>query len=125
MDKDNVPSRIAARGGLGAVMGSKGLKAIVIDTNRTKKPRQVNPDEFNQVKQTYTKALLKQPQTIIYRDFGTAAMANLCNQLGGLPTRGFSSGSNLILSLCIRMNVSGSGTISPLLLFNTDINFGE
>ncbi|HKZ43662.1 MAG TPA: aldehyde ferredoxin oxidoreductase N-terminal domain-containing protein, partial [Anaerolineales bacterium] len=31
LDKDRVPSRIAARGGLGAVMGSKGLKAIVFD----------------------------------------------------------------------------------------------
>ncbi|NQU30080.1 MAG: aldehyde ferredoxin oxidoreductase, partial [Anaerolineae bacterium] len=32
IDKDKVPSRIAARGGLGAVMGSKFIKAIVIDT---------------------------------------------------------------------------------------------
>src|SRR6266540_724320 len=31
LDKDRVPSRIAARGGLGAVMGSRGLKAIVFD----------------------------------------------------------------------------------------------
>ncbi len=31
MDKDHVPSRIAARGGLGAVMGSKGLKAIIFN----------------------------------------------------------------------------------------------
>ncbi|HKI54359.1 MAG TPA: aldehyde ferredoxin oxidoreductase N-terminal domain-containing protein, partial [Anaerolineales bacterium] len=31
IDKDKVPARIAARGGLGAVMGSKGLKAIVFD----------------------------------------------------------------------------------------------
>jgi len=31
MDLDNSPSRIAARGGLGAVMGSKRIKAIVID----------------------------------------------------------------------------------------------
>ena len=28
IDKDKVPSRIAARGGLGAVMGSKNIKAI-------------------------------------------------------------------------------------------------
>jgi len=32
VDKDGVPSRINARGGVGAVMGSKGLKAIVIDS---------------------------------------------------------------------------------------------
>jgi len=32
LDKENIPTRIAARGGLGAVMGSKKIKAIVIDT---------------------------------------------------------------------------------------------
>lgn len=34
LDKDGIPSRINARGGLGAVMGSKGLKAIVFDASR-------------------------------------------------------------------------------------------
>jgi len=38
LDKDLVPSRIAARGGLGAVMGSKHIKAIVIDTAGGEKP---------------------------------------------------------------------------------------
>ena len=34
LDKDRVPSRIAARGGLGAVMGSKRLKAVIFDARR-------------------------------------------------------------------------------------------
>ncbi len=38
LDKDGVPSRINARGGLGAVMGSKGLKAIVFDAAGGQKP---------------------------------------------------------------------------------------
>ena len=38
LDKDKVPSRIAARGGLGAVMGSKRLKAIIIDAQGGEKP---------------------------------------------------------------------------------------
>ena len=33
-DTDNRPSRIAARGGVGAVMGAKRVKAIVIDKDR-------------------------------------------------------------------------------------------
>ena len=37
-DKENLPSRIAARGGLGAVMGSKKIKAIVIDAKDGQKP---------------------------------------------------------------------------------------
>ena len=38
LDKDKTPSRINARGGLGAVMGSKGLKAIVFDQEGCDKP---------------------------------------------------------------------------------------
>jgi len=40
------PSRNAARGGLGAVMGSKGLKAIVIDPSGAPKVEIKNPEEF-------------------------------------------------------------------------------
>ncbi len=93
LDKDRVPSRIAARGGLGAVMGSKGLKAIVIDASGTTGPSLLYPEEFRQAKQILTNALLDHPQSMTYRDFGTAAMAQLCNRLGGLPTDGFSKGS--------------------------------
>ena len=32
-DKDGIPCRFAPRGGLGAVMGSKGIKAIILDDN--------------------------------------------------------------------------------------------
>ena len=46
LDKDRVPSRIAARGGLGAVMGSKGLKAIVFDHAGGQKPPIVDPEAF-------------------------------------------------------------------------------
>src|SRR5258706_12493689 len=44
IDKDRVPARIAARGGLGAVMGSKGLKVIVFDNAGGQKPPFVNPE---------------------------------------------------------------------------------
>lgn len=40
------PSRNAARGGLGAVMGSKGLKAIVIDPTGTEQIKIARPDDF-------------------------------------------------------------------------------
>ena len=43
LDKDRVPARIAARGGLGAVMGSKGLKAIVFNHAGGQKPPIANP----------------------------------------------------------------------------------
>jgi aldehyde:ferredoxin oxidoreductase len=42
-DKENTPSRIAARGGLGAVMGSKKIKAIVFDSQDGQKPPILHP----------------------------------------------------------------------------------
>ena len=92
LDKDRVPSRIAARGGLGAVMGSKGLKAIVFDHTGGQKPPLVRPEAFKAAQKDYTKAVLEHPQSATYRDYGTAAMAHMCDRFGGLPTRNFSNG---------------------------------
>ncbi len=92
LDKDRIPSRIAARGGLGAVMGSKGLKAIVFDHTGGQKPPIADPEAFKIAQKDYTKAVMEHPQSITYRDYGTAAMAHMCDGFGALPTRNFSSG---------------------------------
>ncbi|MCP4429193.1 MAG: aldehyde ferredoxin oxidoreductase [Chloroflexi bacterium] len=92
IDKDGAPSRIAARGGLGAVMGSKGLKAIVFDGNGGKKPPLTDKQAFGAARKAYVKALLAHPQTTVYKDFGTSAVARLAQALGVLPTRNFSAG---------------------------------
>ena len=92
LDKDRVPSRIAARGGLGAVMGSKGLKAIVFDHAGGQKPPVLDPEAFKVAQKDYTKAVIEHPQSITYRDYGTAAMAHMCDGFGALPTRNFSTG---------------------------------
>ena len=91
-DKENVPSRIAARGGLGAVMGSKKIKAIVIDGRYGQKPPIAHPEEFRQAQKIFTKALMDAPQTAVYRDYGTAAMSRMSNGFGGIPTLNFSKG---------------------------------
>jgi aldehyde:ferredoxin oxidoreductase len=91
-DKENLPTRIAARGGLGALMGSKKIKAIVVDSKDGQKPPIAHPDEYKQAQKAYTKALMDHPQTAVYRDYGTAAMARMCDSFGGLPTRNFSAG---------------------------------
>ena len=91
-DKENLPSRIAARGGLGAVMGSKRIKAIVIDANHGQKPPIAKPVEYKNAQKAYTQALMSHPQTAVYRDYGTAAMSRMCHTFGALPTRNFSSG---------------------------------
>ena len=93
IDKDKIPSRIAARGGLGAVMGSKGLKAIVFDHAGGQKPTIVSPEAFKIAQKDYTKAVMEHPQSQTYRDYGTAAMAQMTQRFAALPTRNFSQGT--------------------------------
>ena len=93
LDRDRVPSRIAARGGLGALMGSKRIKAIVIDAREGAPPPLADPAAFRAAQKAYTKALMAHSQTQTYHDFGTAAMASMTNHFGSLPTRGFSAGT--------------------------------
>ncbi|MGZ9220587.1 MAG: aldehyde ferredoxin oxidoreductase family protein [Anaerolineales bacterium] len=93
LDKDRVPSRIAARGGLGAVMGSKGLKAIVFDHAGGQKPSIFDPEAFKIAQKDYTKAVMEHPQSITYRDYGTAAMTQLTQQFAAIPVRNFSLGT--------------------------------
>ena len=93
IDKDKIPSRIAARGGLGAVMGSKGLKAVVFDHAGGQKPPIVSPEAFKVAQKDYTKAVMEQPQSITYRDYGTAAMAQMTQNFAALPAKNFSRGT--------------------------------
>jgi len=92
IDKDLVPSRIAARGGLGAVMGNMGIKAVVIDANGGEKPPIHDQAAFRAAQKVFNEALIGHPQTKIYSEFGTAAMAKMCNAFGAIPTRNFSRG---------------------------------
>jgi aldehyde:ferredoxin oxidoreductase len=93
LDKDRVPSRIAARGGLGAVMGSKGLKAIIFDNAGGQKPPIANSEAFKIAQKDYTKAVLEHPQSITYRDYGTAAIAPMCQSFAALTVKNFSRGT--------------------------------
>ena len=94
MDKDKNLTRISARGGLGAVMGSKKLKAVVFDHPRSNSPDVVDKQAFREASQRYLLSLQQHPQTSeIYTQYGTAAMVHICNAFGALPTRSFSQGS--------------------------------
>ena len=93
IDKDKIPSRIAARGGLGAVMGSKGLKAVVFDHAGGQKPPIVSPEAFKVAQKDYTRAVMEHPQSITYRDYGTAAMAQMTQNFAALPAKNFSRGT--------------------------------
>lgn len=92
IDKDRVPSRIAARGGLGAVMASKGLKAIVFDNTGGDKPPILDAETFKQAQKEFTTQLMNHPQTALYRDYGTQSIPHMSDGFGALPTRNFSAG---------------------------------
>ncbi|WP_206813026.1 aldehyde ferredoxin oxidoreductase family protein [Paradesulfitobacterium ferrireducens] len=91
-DIDGVPSRYSGRGGLGALMGSKGLKAIVLDDKGLGVLEAADVREFNQAMQDYSKILKESPVVEAYNIYGTAAMVQVTNAVGGLPTRNFSTG---------------------------------
>jgi aldehyde:ferredoxin oxidoreductase len=93
LDKDRIPSRIAARGGLGAVMGSKGIKAIIFDHVGGQKPALADPEAFKKAQKDYTKSVMEHPQSQTYRDYGTAAMAQMTQNFAALPTHNFSKGT--------------------------------
>lgn len=90
-DMENRPTRHCGRGGMGAVMGSKGLKAIVIDDSGTQKPSMADPEGFKKAAQTFAKALLEHPVTGQgLPTYGTNVLTNIINESGGLPTNNFS-----------------------------------
>ena len=93
LDKDRVPSRIAARGGLGSVMGSKRIKAIVFDNAGGQRPPIVQPEAFKVAQKDYTKSVMDHPQSVSYRDYGTAGMTQLTQRFAALPVRNFSRGT--------------------------------
>jgi aldehyde:ferredoxin oxidoreductase len=92
LDKDRSPARIAARGGVGAVMGAKRLKAIVFDDAGGKKPPLADATKFKEIQKRFTKNVLEHSQTAVYRDYGTPANVRLIQVMGALPTRNFSNG---------------------------------
>ncbi|MCR4440712.1 MAG: aldehyde ferredoxin oxidoreductase C-terminal domain-containing protein [Peptococcaceae bacterium] len=92
-DSENSPGRYAGRGGLGAVMGSKGLKAIVVSAEKGLQVPLADKELFDRGRKKMVDALLKHPVTSqTLPTYGTAALVNVLNEAGGLPTRNFSAG---------------------------------
>lgn len=89
-DVDLRPSRLAARGGVGAVMGSKKVKAIILDLDRMP-PLHERKKVMTAVKE-YKKMLDAAAPIKTFQDLGTAAMADYTNHMGGIPVRNFTAG---------------------------------
>jgi aldehyde:ferredoxin oxidoreductase len=78
------PARHAARGGLGAAMGAKGLKAIVVDDEGTKARMPKDMKNFKEVVGRITKEYKAGPQLFQY---GTSTTVPLANMMSTFPTR--------------------------------------
>jgi aldehyde:ferredoxin oxidoreductase len=105
-DKDGRPSRLSARGGVGAVMGSKKVKAIVVDLDKI--PPFEDAKKVNAAIKDYAKMLLADSLvTNFYAKIGTMGMADLQNTLGGLPVRNFSAGELVNVSTGEKFKMGG------------------
>jgi len=90
-DTERRPSRIAARGGVGAVMGSKKVKAIVVDLDKI--PQLYDRKKSIQNIKDYSKLLLSGSLiTEFYQAQGTMGLTDIINHMGGLPVKNFSVG---------------------------------
>ena len=89
------PSRYSGRGGLGAVMASKGLKFIVVDNKGAPGVAIADKALFEQGTKKLADALrthdVTKPKGAL-NAYGTAVLINILNEAGGLPTRNFSTG---------------------------------
>ncbi len=93
-DQDGNPARHAARGGLGALMGSKGIKAIVVDDTGTPKTVLASDQKsFQEIARGFVQVIMERPR-VKHRlhKFGTAGLISFTNEVNSLPTRNFSRG---------------------------------
>jgi aldehyde:ferredoxin oxidoreductase len=90
-DLEGYPSRQAARGGLGAVMGAKRIKAIIILPIESSRVKIHDINKFRAVSKPFAKNLADTRKT--FSVYGTALMTKAMSTLGGLPTKNFSMGS--------------------------------
>ncbi|MGE5255822.1 MAG: aldehyde ferredoxin oxidoreductase C-terminal domain-containing protein [Hyphomicrobiales bacterium] len=90
IDANGKPGRYSGRGGLGALMGSKKIKALIVE-GKGSVPL-ADADKFKAAHKAYTQVVKDAPSSKAYREFGTAAMVAAVNALSGLPVNNFSRG---------------------------------
>jgi aldehyde:ferredoxin oxidoreductase len=108
----NDHGRFAARTGLGAVMGSKNLKAIAV--RGTAKVPLYDPDEFKDITKQILAFYKDDFPAQSLRAYGTAGYVNLSHMLGDLPIRYFQLGEHTLAD-----NLSGVDLTEKFLTRNT------
>jgi aldehyde:ferredoxin oxidoreductase len=92
-DMEFRPTRHAGRGGLGAVMGSKGIKVIILDDSGMKMRTPKDPEKYKEANKKFVEGLTKHPVTGQgLPAYGTNVLTNIINEAGGYPTYNFKQG---------------------------------
>ena len=86
------PSRNAGRGGLGAVMGSKGLKAIIIDDAGAPPVDIADKDLFIKTVRSWVDTLRRDVSCGLFSTFGTPLAVASNSYQGTMPSRNYGSG---------------------------------
>ena len=87
------PTRHCGRGGVGAVMGAKGLKAIIFDDAGMPMRSPKNPEKFRDATRAFTEGIRKHAVSGQgLPAFGTNVLTNVLNEAGAYPTRNFKTG---------------------------------
>jgi aldehyde:ferredoxin oxidoreductase len=88
-DPEGRPTRHATRGGLGALMGAKGLKAIVVDDAGTRNVEAAARDKYRQGVLDFSRTVLDDPRTANMSAYGTAGVIRFVNRenVASMPTR--------------------------------------
>jgi len=94
-DMSKRPTRYAGRGGLGSVMGSKGLKLLLVNKEGAPNVLIADKELFDKGRKMLLEAMMAHDITKPkggLNTYGTAVLLNVLNEAGGLPTRNFTSG---------------------------------
>jgi aldehyde:ferredoxin oxidoreductase len=84
--------RVAARGGLGSVMGSKNLKSVVVDDTGSNLVEVKDPKRMKENVSALTKGVLGTHFLEGLRHMGTPQIVMITQTAGALPTKNFSMG---------------------------------
>ncbi|MHA1799039.1 MAG: aldehyde ferredoxin oxidoreductase family protein [Candidatus Helarchaeota archaeon] len=86
----HLKGRNAGREGMGAIMGSKNVKAIVVLGD--KKPEADNPDKLKALTKKAFKEIKENSFFDAFHKYGTTNVLDFCNNTSILPNRNFSQG---------------------------------
>ena len=87
----NMVNRANGRTGLGAVMGSKRLKAVVVRGSKSPKPAE--PEAFRGLVKRLKELQEANPGIVWFGEYGTAGVLAIQDKVGGLPTRNYNEGT--------------------------------